>query len=64
LGGRYPPGVITPARVNQLLSYRGKLKMGVKREPLTPVEETAMRLRLDRTLLFPPRSSEGRKDRS
>ena len=39
---------LTAERVQQLLSYRGKIKTGV---PANPPSDTEVRLRLDRLLL-------------
>lgn len=46
---------LTAARVNQLLSYRGKIKVTTDPVPLTEEELTQMLLKLDRRVLFPPR---------
>ena len=47
---------LTAARVNQLLAWRGKIKMNPNPQPPTEEELTQIRLKLDRTgLLFPKR---------
>jgi len=52
---------LTAERVNQLLAWRGKIKANPNPQPPTGEELTQMRLRLDRTVLFPPRGSGGRR---